>query len=215
VAAVVACVWLAVGSVVASAAVAGVHGATPDGDAVADVVRQLRRGPQPPGLVLLRFADPAFTGVLDTVLADLESRHVPVRVDETLGFMFGPWRTGSPSDAAEIWYVTENGASYALLAASPGARLVARTTPLDDPTDARLSRLQVAVAAQLREAGHPELVGALDSELADLVLAQTAGIDQTAVAEVAKLNRARRHRPRFGIIAFPASQPPDQWWSTG
>jgi hypothetical protein len=207
--------WLLVGSVLATAAVARLDEPVPGGRLVAPLIAAVRAQGPPPSRVLLRMADPGLgIGLFDTVLDELDRRPADVRVDRSLGYIVGPWRTAPPDSSDELWYVSENGALTALLAALPAARVVARSSPLDATDEARLGQLELGLAAQLRAAGQPQLVPALDGPLADLVLGGVPGIDQLALAQVAALNRRRGGVPRLGIVAFPSASPPDTWWTS-
>ena len=185
---------------------------TRHGDVVRDIVGQAR--PQAPtaGRLLLRLGDAGVVGILPGLLHDLELRGVDVGVDRDIEWVFGD-RGMDPATATDVWYVTDNGWSYSLLTAQPGARVIASRSPYDEASEARVVKLQRALATQLRAAGRVDAVRSLDSALLTFALADIPGLDPEAVADLGDLNaRLDGLGHRLGVVAFPTDSQPDLWW---
>jgi hypothetical protein len=157
------------------------------------------------------------------VIAALDQAGVPVRVDPQFGFHFGSQRTATPSETAEVWYLSEEGRFGAELRSLPGAREVVAVSPLPPARERELRSLQSEVAAALTRAGREDLVMAIDSPLlAVLVDAANAerpldGVDLAKIRRVAGLNSrvAASGRCRCVIVAFPARDAPELPYSLG
>lgn len=126
------------------------------------------------GPVIIRWAGSPLSGLQAGALDELERRELPVGVDRGLGFQFGNHREIDTSDAAQIWYASEQGFVTATLERLPGSRVIARVTPLDVADDKELSDLQARAVEQLNAAGRPDIIEKLDSPLAVLDLDELA-----------------------------------------
>ena len=86
-------------------------------------------------------------------------------VDVGSGFQWGYQREIPLADAKQVWFVSEGGFPAASLETLPGARVIARVSPLDASDDAELSDLQAEAARQLEVIGRHDIVRQLDSPL--------------------------------------------------
>ncbi len=85
-----------------------------------------------------------------------------------------------------MWFVAQ-GRNISLLAAMPGAEVIASVTPLRPAEEARLRDLQVKLEAELRAADRLDLSGLLDAAYPS-PLGTVPGIDPDDVRELAPLN---------------------------
>ena len=179
-------------------------------DDVAAIVDQLD-GRRPDGTVLVRNVAPAFRGVAPTIVDVLDRDGVDVRVDPRDALAFGEDRSGTVADADEVWIVTEDGVRGAQLRAVPGARTIARASPLPAAEERELSRLQRAVATQLLEAGRPDLVQWLEWKgFVTLVADEVPTVDRATVARIDELvNQAfATGRCRCTVVVFAPDRLP-------
>ena len=177
------------------------------------IVTEIERAGLPRRPVLLRAVGSTLGGLDQAVFDALDRQGVPVRADERYAYLFGEQRVAEPGDVDRIWYVAEEGHLGSILAARPGAELVAHTTPLDDDADAELSALQVSMAAALEQAGRADLVDQLDSPLFGLALERAAvpGIDLDDGRRIAALNArvTRAGGCRCFVVSVPSNDAPD------
>jgi hypothetical protein len=175
---------------------------------IRQLVSQLDAEGFPRDPTLVRFADNGYRGVGIGVFDELDRRGVPVRVDTKEGYRLGSFRTITPDRARAVWYVVEAQQSDTMATRS-GARVLARSTPLNAGDDRELVRLQSQLRIQLEEAGRADLIPALDSELVPLLVDAVPGIDKTAALRVAHFNQkvSRSGRCRCAIVAFSSRAP--------
>jgi hypothetical protein len=158
-------------------------------DDVAAVVDQVRdRTVDQP--LLVRNVAPALRGVAPTIVDVLDRRGVDVRVDPRGGRAWGSQRTATLDQVDRVWIVTEDGMRGAQLRAVPGARVIARTSPLPARDERELSRLQRDLAQQLYDVNRSDLVPWLDyRDFVPLVAKEVPEIDSTKLARVEALVR--------------------------
>jgi hypothetical protein len=156
--------------------------------------------------VLVRPAGPNLPNLFRGVVNELDRAGVDVRVDPTQGRIFGPERVAGPADVDATWYVVELGSYLEPLLATPGARVVARTDPLNAAEEAELTMLQSRLGRQLRRAGRSDLREHVDSPLIALIVAKVRGVDQDVAGRVAALNDevARSGSCRCAIVEIRA-----------
>jgi hypothetical protein len=172
--------------------------------------------------VLVRALGSTLGGFDQGMIDALDRGGAPVRVDRRYGYHFGDQRTADPSDVAEVWYVSSDGRFGALLPQTPGASLLASTSPLPRADERALTRLQRDAADALRAAGLDDLVDQLDSPLFAFVVQQRApggvpGLTDGDVRRISALNArvAASGSCRCSVVAFPAGQDPDLPFTIG
>jgi len=185
------------------------HVASLNDDAAA-ILDQVRHDP-PRGTVLVRTAGGALRGITESLVDVLDRDGVDVRVNAVRGLVWGKERVATPSQVRSVWIVTESGVRGALLGRLAGARVRAHTTPLGAAEERELTTLQLQVAAQLLDAGRPDLIEHL--ERADLTRALTAevpGLDPATLARIAELDATvdASSRCRCWVVSFPSDQLP-------
>ena len=151
------------------------------------IVSQLR-DQHPSGRVLVRSVAPALWGVTQAVIDDLDRRGVDVVVDEKLELLWGSSRVASVTQVDEVWIITEDGMRGALLEVSPGAQVLASTSPLAPAEDQELSKLQREVSQQLDNLGRPDLISWLDySDFLPLLPEMIKAIDRNQLDRISFL----------------------------
>jgi hypothetical protein len=180
-------------------------------DDVAAVVDQIDTS-KVHGTVLVRNVAPALRGVAPTLIDELDRDGVAVRVDPRSGPAWDESRVALPSEVDHVWIVTEDGTRGSLLRASPGARVLAHTSPLPAAQERELSRLQRDLALQLFDVGRGDLVQFLEyPDFVPLLKIQAPELDAAAVDRVARLvqRSAAIGGCRCTVIAFaPDRLPP-------
>jgi len=140
------------------------------------------------GSVLVRNVAPALRGVAPTLIDELDRNGVAVRVDAPAGAAWDESRVATPSEVDHVWIVTEDGTRGSLLRGSPGARVLAHTSPLPAAQERELSRLQRALALQLFDLGRADLVQYLEyPDFVPLLATEAPELDPAAVDRVATL----------------------------
>lgn len=157
---------------------------------------------------VVRNVGSAYRGLYGAIVDELDRSGAPVRVAPDEEFAFGSHRGASIRDDDEVWFVAEEGRDVSLLTALPGARVLARTTPLGAEDEAELVRIQRQLARELEAGGHADLVSLLEYPEFAPALADVAGIDQDAVRRMTELTRATEGRCRCAVIAIPADVAP-------
>ncbi|MCJ7438386.1 MAG: hypothetical protein MUP97_11585 [Acidimicrobiia bacterium] len=125
-------------------------------------------------------------GISGAIFDELHRRDLPARVDE-------------------------EGRDVSVLTELPGARVVARTTPLDRADEAELVRLQRALAHRLEDLGRGDLVSVIEYSSLVHVLDDVPGVDHDDIDRIARLTaRAERGNGyRCAVISFrPTDAPP-------
>ena len=171
---------------------------------VSPIVSQLR-DQHPSGRVLVRSVAPALWGVTQAVIDDLDRRGVNVVVDENLELLWGSSRVASVSQADEVWIITEDGMRGALLEVSPGAQVLASTSPLAPAEDEELSKLQRELSQQLDALGRPDLISWLDhKDFLSLLPEMVHSIDRNQLDRITVLlSRASESRScRSSVVRF-------------
>jgi hypothetical protein len=142
------------------------------------------------GTVLVRNVAPALRGVAPTLVDELDRNGVAVRVDPRAGPAWDESRVALPSEVDHVWIVTEDGTRGSLLRGSPGAKVLARTSPLPPARERELSRLQRALALELFDLGRADLVQFLEyPDFVPLLKTEAPELDPVAVDRVATLVR--------------------------
>jgi len=161
--------------------------------------------------VLFRVADAATRGLQGGLFDALDRKGVDVRVDTESAFQFGNHRGVTPAEAGALWYVVEDPALVSELSTAPGARVVARSTPLAKADDAELTDLHRELAAAAADAGRPDLLHLEASPAAAVLFADVPGLDPATLRRAAALNArvVASGRCRCAVIAFPPDAPPD------
>ena len=140
------------------------------------------------GSVLVRNVAPALRGVAPTLIDELDRNGVAVRVDAPAGAAWDESRVATPAEVDHVWIVTEDGTRGSLLRGSPGARVLAHTSPLPAAQERELSRLQRALALQLFDLGRADLVQYLEyPDFVPLLKTEAPDLDPAAVDRVATL----------------------------
>jgi hypothetical protein len=203
---VVVIVWGTVGLGEKVRTVADYTGLERSGPALGEVMGQLRRA----GLATRReiLVLPVGTdrnSLLDGVVNELDRAGVDARVSRTKGRVYGDQRTAGRAQADEIWSVTSQGAYIPELLRQPGARLLARTTPLSPAKEAEAVRLQDQLLDELERAGRSEMRSWLDSSLVAALLQPVPGIDRRAAVRLAFLNDRVEQLGgcRCAVVAMP------------
>lgn len=179
------------------------------------LLHQLSASGIPDRPFVVRNAGSGSRGVAGAIMDELDRRGAPLRVDPAFAFVWGDDRTIKPDRASAIWYVAEEGKDVSLLTAVPGARVLARTTPLSPSDEAQLVRLQRTLTAQLVRAGRTDLVPILEYSVLISALDDVAGVDHAAVGRVEKLEAKveRTGACRCAVIAFlPKNAPSPGGW---
>jgi hypothetical protein len=176
------------------------------GPATADLLAQLDAGGAPDGPVLIRHVGTALGGVEGGIFDELARRGAPVRVDPDRTYQFGDDRGATPDEVSEVWYVVEASEQASLLSALPGARVLARHSPLSPDDLDRLSELQREVAAQVGASGAGQ-ISDVGSSLVGFALDGHDGFDRADVDELAMLNQrvADAGSCVCAVIAVPPS----------
>jgi len=149
------------------------------------------------------------------IVDQLDAKGRPVRVDPPAAGAWGRHRSLPPDQAQVIWYVIEEGRHVSLLTAVPGARVVARTTPLSAAQEVELVALQRSLTLTLHRAGRSDLDPFLEYSALVPFLVGVPGVDREQVTRVRELeDRVNRSgRCRCAVIAFAPrhapSPPPD------
>jgi hypothetical protein len=192
------------------------HHVEPLEAASADAFAQVKSKGLPTKPVLVRALGSTLGGFDQGMIDALDRAGAPVKVDRRYGYHFGDQRTADPSQVAEVWYVSEDGRDRALLPQTPGARLVAATSPLSRAEERELTRLQRDAAVALRASGHDELVGRLGNSFFEYFVRTQVpegvpGLSNDAIRRIAHLNGKVEASGscRCSIVAFPADQDPD------
>jgi hypothetical protein len=199
-------VWSTLDMSVAVSSSAEYSGLEQRGPALGVVMDQLRHDGLPArSVILVEPVGPNLPSLFDGMIDALDRAGVDVRVNPTEGRIFGEQRTALPRQADEIWRVAELGSYVPALLARPGARLVARTTPLTRRDEREIARLQQQLLGELRAAGRMDLRTHLDSSLFALAVASVPGVDRSAAARLAALNQKvqRSGGCRCAIVATP------------
>lgn len=129
-------------------------------------------------------------GIVDT----LDASGVRVGVPAGAARIFNRGMVMPIRSADRVWYVSQEGAVTARLAAIPGARIRWSTTPLDAAEERELVGLQSSIAQELASRGQGDLTAWLDyafvggGSLRRQFLA--AGVDGDALSRLATLNAA-------------------------
>lgn len=152
-------------------------------------------------VIEVRQVGPILDGVGDAVLLHGEHEGWSLGAPRELGFKFGEHRVAPPT--ASTWLVTQGSSATSLALAIPGAKPVARTSPLSPRLDNELVQAHVDAAEALEREGRLDLLDALGSDLVSLVLDE-AGVevpDQT-VRTLERLNQqvSDAQRPRLAIV---------------
>jgi hypothetical protein len=157
--------------------------------------------------VRVRFYGVGLPSMFDGIVNELDRAGVDIRVDPSLGRVFGSQRVIARTRPAETWYVIEEGSFLPNLVALPRARVIARTTPLSPTDDAELTRLQQALRRQLERSPRPELAKYVDQSLIALAAEQVPGVDESVATRVAALDdRVERSRNcRCAVVSVPAN----------
>ena len=180
------------------------------GSVVERLVAQIRARRPSPGTVALR--QPVdlglFSGIPIGVFAELRRLGTPISVSPQYARAYLDGSYGRPPGLARhVWFVAQ-GRNVSLLAAMPGAEVIASVSPLRPTDEARLHALQVGLEADLREAQRLDLAGLLDVPY-PAALGAAAGIDRADVRELALLNaEASRNGGRYAVVAFDQADAP-------
>jgi hypothetical protein len=182
--------WASIGLGVSVADETTYQGLEQRGPVLERLMSQLRREGLPRDRrVLVQFEGDDLPSLFDGLVDQLDRAGVDVRVDPELARVFGEQRVGRPGHVDERWVVADGNVFVARVAARPGARVLAATSPLTRAEQAELDRLQLRVAAQLTALARPQDVGRLDSALGAYSLASVARIDRVALTRIAVLDR--------------------------
>jgi hypothetical protein len=188
------------------------HGAgLPLEPSAATVLEALDRDALPHAPVLVRDAGNPIDGFEEAVIDELDRRGAPARVDRAFGYKYGDGRTADPESVQEVWYVTSQGQYAEQLAAQPGARVVARVTPLSVAEERELRGLQTWLTGELVARGRKDLIPLVDAGFYGFIIPrEVPGLDPTRLARIAQLNDkvARAGRCRCAIVAFRPDQLP-------
>ena len=154
--------------------------------------------------VVVRVADSATRGLQGGLFDALDRAGVDVRVDTGGGYQFGPHREIDAKDADSVWYVIEESGLTSVLSAEPGARVLAKSTPLSATEDADSHGLRRELATSLRQMGQPDVVSYLGDPFLSSRLAGIGGLDPDVVRRTTALNLkvARSGECRCAVVAF-------------
>jgi hypothetical protein len=179
-------------------------------DEAAALLADLDGSERPDGAVIVRYAGSPLPGLHAAVLNELDRDGHDMRVDPGAGWQWGYGREADPQEVDEVWYVLEDGQYKDLLTELPGAEVVADLSPLSAREEAELERLNRRLGAELVEAGRPELVEAMSSDLFGFAVADVPGVDGDAAARLVELNTrvAADGGCRCAIVRFPADLAP-------
>jgi hypothetical protein len=166
----------------------------------------------PPGGVILRLDPTTLIGAQKGIFDELARRGKPVFVDERLGYLYGEQHGATPADVDAVWWVAETGYATTVLERLPGAKVIARYSPLPPRDEARLERLQRELIGRFEANGTPQYIPFVDSALLSFAVRDLSAEDRALVDEVAGLNQraARGDVPRTAIVAFPAGSAPTE-----
>jgi hypothetical protein len=161
--------------------------------------------------LLVRGMGSTTDGFAQGLIDDLDRDGVDVRVDPSVGYLYGEGRAAAPADVGTVWYVTQNGSNRDVLERYPQSRLLASLTPLRPASERELRSLQASMIDQLEAAGRPALRRYLDSSLFAAIVKDVDGIDDTAARRIAELNRRVEASGgcRCLVIGFPSDDVPD------
>jgi hypothetical protein len=179
------------------------------------LLRQLHHAGIPSRPFIAQRVGTAYLGMHAAIVDQLDAEGRPVRVDPPAASAWGRHRSLPPDQAQVIWYVIEEGRHVSLLTAVPGARVVARTTPLSAAQEAELVALQRSLTLALHRAGRSDLNPFLEYSVLVPLLVGVPGVDREQVTRVRELeDRVNRSgRCRCAVIAFAPrhapSPPPD------
>lgn len=142
-----------------------------------------------------------FGGVVDEL--DRQGAHVLLK--DQLGRIYGDQRRVDHHRVDQTWYVTEQGSLVPALLAQPGARLLAKTSPLTPAEQRELDRLQDQMRIQLRAVGHGRAVANIDQSWFASLLRDVRGIDHVAARRISELDRkvGRHDDCRCAIVVVP------------
>jgi hypothetical protein len=138
--------------------------------------------------VLVRYDGAAYGGVEAGMIDWLDRHGVDVKVDANRSFQFGEHRAARLDEVDRTWTVIEEGFRTSLSSRDATRTFVARVLPLGSAREARIVDLQNSLATQLRSAGRPELVNALDSPAVALMVPDLPGVSRRDLHELARLN---------------------------
>jgi hypothetical protein len=157
---------------------------------------------------MVRYWGAEFLSGLDFGMLDaLDHRGFDVRVDERATEV--DRRAARIGSVSEVWYVATEPYVEGL-AGRPGARILARTTPLGWRDERRLAQLQARVSAELVAEGRSDLGRLVDSKHADRLAPQLPDVSRADLGELTRLNRvvAAASRCRCALVALPKSSAP-------
>ena len=172
-----------------------------------ELVGQVAVVPDP---VIVRWVGSPESGLQAGVIDALDRRGAQVGVDVGGGFQWGDHREIRSEDASEIWIATEQGFVTAAVERLPGARVIAKVSPLTPDEDAELSALQNEARKELQAVGRPDVIGKLDSPLAVFDLDALQVLDEAQRRRFTNLSEkvVESGIYRAAIIAFPPSMAP-------
>jgi hypothetical protein len=148
-------------------------------------------------------------GLSEAVIDELDRRGAAMRVDEGLGYKWGRHRTATRDEVSSVWFVVEAGVTVSLVTDLPGARVLARLSPLDPAEEREAVALQRRLAAQLQGAGRDDLLPRLDSSLVAFAAGGVRGVDLDALDRLGALNRRVETSAscRCAVVAVPPGAP--------
>jgi hypothetical protein len=166
----------------------------------------------PAGGVILRLDPTTLLGAQKGIFDELARRGKPVFVDDSISYVYGDQHGAAAADVDAVWWVAESGYASTVLEQLPGAKVIARYTPLPPRDEARLERLQRELVARFQANGTPQYIPFVDSELLSFAVPDLSGPDRALVDEVTELNQraSRGGVLRTSIVAFPADSAPTE-----
>ena len=141
--------------------------------------------------VRIRYFGTTLGGLHGGVVDELDRRDIGFVVDPDEAFQLGEHRARPPGQE-DVLYVIEDSWLTSRLTTMPGADVVFESTPLDATREAEIVALQLRLERELRDAGRPDLLGALGSGY--LTFTGVATLDAADVARLTELNAAVEQR---------------------
>jgi hypothetical protein len=187
------------------------HGRRPvvafDGTPVA-FADAVTRGGTPRGRILVTQVGGSLTGIDFGLVDELTRRGVDAHVDARISAAELTRDSATPSTVQSVWYVVTQPWVVGDYTTRPGARLLARLTPLSPARDRELTKFQDWFIHEVTVHGRRDLVAFADTPIVAAVARQLPKMDRPRIARLAALNRevADASLCRCSLVSVPAAE---------